>query len=115
MRLTDEQWNILAPMFAAKPRLDHRGGGNRRNPREVLEGILWILKTGAQWKYLPKEYPPYQTCHRWFQTWQESGLIEQALELIAEDMEERGKIKLDECFIDGSFASAKKGALVLAR
>ncbi|RRD66711.1 transposase, partial [Desulfovibrio sp. OH1186_COT-070] len=36
-------------------------------PRAILNGILWILRTGAPWKDLPERYPPYQTCHRWFQ------------------------------------------------
>jgi transposase len=101
-------------MFAPRERLDHRGRP-RRDPREVLEGILWILKTGAQWKQLPNEYPPYQTCHRWFQRWREEGLIDTTLVLMAEDMEDRGKIKVEECFIDGTFSSAKKGAWRLAQ
>lgn len=63
MRLTNEQWNILAPILKKPPRLDERGRP-RRDDLEVLEGILWVLKTGAQWKALPREYPPYQTCHR---------------------------------------------------
>jgi transposase len=114
MRLTNEQWNIIAPLFTEKASLDRRGMP-RRDPREVLEGILWILKTGAQWKQLPREYPPYQTCHRWFQRWREEGRIESVLVFLAQDMEDRGKIKLEECFIDGTFASAKKGAIRLAR
>jgi transposase len=114
MRLTNEQWNIIAPLFAVKPRLDPRGKP-RRDPREVLEGILWVLKTGAQWKQLPRDYPPYQTCHRWFQRWREEGRIDSVLVFLAQDMERRGKIKLAECFIDGSFAPAKKGAMRLVR
>jgi putative transposase of IS4/5 family DUF4096 len=46
MRITNEQWNILAPMLKKLPRLDGRGRP-RRDDREVLEGILWVLKTGA--------------------------------------------------------------------
>ncbi len=111
MFLTNEQWSVLAPVLQ-KRNLDGRGRP-RRDDREVLEGILWVLKTGAQWKHLPKTYPPYQTCHRRFQWWVQCGLIDHILEALAMDMEERGKIKLRSCFLDGTFAGAKKGDLVL--
>jgi transposase len=42
-------------------------GRKPRDPREVLNGILWVLRTGAPWKDLPGRYPPRQTCHRRFQ------------------------------------------------
>ena len=82
-----------------------------RNSREVLNGILWILRTGAHWSELPDSYPPYQTCHRRFQQWVKQGVIDCILEALAEDLERRGHINLDECFIDGSFFSAKKGGM----
>lgn len=47
MFITNEQWNAIAGFFAPPIRLDKRGG-KRKDPREVLEGIIWILKTGAQ-------------------------------------------------------------------
>ena len=73
-QLTNEQWNIPAPMLKKPPRLDGRGRP-RRDDREVLEGILWVLKTGAQWKALPREYPPYQTCHHRLQEWRDRNRI----------------------------------------
>ncbi len=114
MKLTNEQWNIIEPLLRKPPRLDKRGKA-RKNNRDVLEGILWILKTGAQWRELPERYPSYQTCHRRLQEWRDRGIFEKILYVIAKDMEKRGKIKLKECFIDGTFASAKKGALLWAR
>ena len=59
-------------------------------------------------------YPPYQTCHRRFQQWQRSGLLTRLLQTLAEDLRDRGKLDLSEAFIDASFSSAKKGALVSA-
>lgn len=112
MYITNEQWNIVEPLIP-KHRCSFDGRGRpRRNDREVLEGILWILKTGARWKDLPREYPPHQTCHRRLQEWVRRGVIHGILTAIAQDMELRGKIDLSECFIDGTFASAKKGARV---
>jgi transposase len=40
---------------------------------------VWILRTGAPWKDLPVQYPPYQTCHRWFQKWVQQGVFEKIL------------------------------------
>ena len=45
-----------------------------RDNREVLDGILWVLRTGAPWRDLPKKYPSYQTCHRRFQQWSSDGI-----------------------------------------
>ena len=80
-----------------------------RESRDVLNGILWILRTGAHWQEMPDRYPPYQTCHRRFQRWVKQGVMDCILESLAEDLERRGKINLNECFIDGSFSAAKKG------
>lgn len=66
MKLTDLQWNLIAPLFeTATP--EPKVGRPATPAREVLNGVLWILRTGARWKDLPREYPPYQTCHRRFQ------------------------------------------------
>jgi transposase len=115
MDLTDEQWTRLETLIPSpKDRPDPRGR-SRRNPKEVLNGILWILRTGAPWKDLPDRYPPYQTCHRWFQTWSKGGIFEEILLTLAEDLRDRGGIDIREAFIDGSFAPAKKGGLESGR
>ena len=84
-------------------------------PRAILNGILWILRTGAPWKDLPERYPPYQTCHRWFQRWRKEGVFDTVLLALADDLRERGKLDLREAFIDGTFAPAKKGAVPLVK
>src|SRR5690606_1395956 len=95
----------------ALPRRPDSRGRPWRDSREVLNGILWVLRTGAQWSEMPGRYPPYQTCHRRFQQWRKAGVMDRLLEALARDLEDRGKLKLEECFIDGSFSAAKKGAL----
>jgi transposase len=109
MDLTEEQWEILEPLIPTPPRREDGRGRPWRDPRDVLNGILWILRTGAPWKDLPERYPPYQTCHRRFQKWIEQGVLGTVLEALAEDLEERGGIDLSECYIDGTFVTAKKG------
>jgi transposase len=110
MDLTDEQWKVLDPLIGEMPRRGDGRGRPWRSSREVLNGILWILRTGAQWADLPERYPPYQTCHRRFQRWVCEGTLEQVLEALAHDLKGRGRLDLSECFIDGAFVVAKKGA-----
>ncbi len=69
MELTDAQWAHIEPLIPKPRRRKDRRGRPWREPREVLGGILWVLRTGAPWKDLPEPYPPYQTCHRRFQHW----------------------------------------------
>jgi len=115
MDLTDEQWEVLKTLIPDPPRRADGRGRPWRDPRDVLNGILWILRTGAPWHDLPERYPPYQTCHRRFQVWVEEGTLSRILEALAEDLKERGELDLSECFIDGTFVVAKKGDSVLER
>ena len=114
MDLTEAQWEKLKPLLAPKRRSDGRGRP-WRDARVVLNGVLWVLRTGAPWHDLPECYPPYQTCHRRFQQWQRDGTLTRLLHALAEDLRARGKLDLSETFIDASFSSAKKGALLSAR
>jgi len=109
MDLTDAQWQVLEPLIPST-RTDPRGR-SRRPPRDVLNGILWILRTGAQWQDLPARYPPKSTCHRWHQRWSKDGVFDDILLALAEDLRDRGGFDLSEAFIDGTFSPAKKGGL----
>ena len=115
MDLTEEQWTILRPLI---PEPKAREGQKGRPPvpaRAVLDGILWILRTGAPWADMPGRYPPYQTCHRRFQQWNRDGTLKNILHALAQDLLERGEIDIGECFIDGTFVSAKKGGFALEK
>ena len=108
--LSDEQWSVIESLF---PKRERRGDGRGRpskDDRAVMNGILWILRSGARWQDLPERFVSYQTCHRRFQQWVRSGTLRTVLEALAEDLRRRGKLDLAECFIDGTFVGAKKGA-----
>ena len=77
--------------------------------REVLEAVLWILNTGAQWHMLPQCYPNYKTVHRRFQQWCEREVLREVLTQLANVLREQGDIDERESFIDACFASAKGG------
>ncbi len=109
MDLTDEQWNVLQPLIPVPPKRPDGRGRPRKDARAVLNGILWILRTGAQWEDLPRRYPSKSTCHLRFQEWCRHGTLEAILRALARDLEERGEICVEESFIDGMFVPAKKG------
>lgn len=111
--LTDEQWAILEPLFQ-----EERTGAGRpqvHTDREVLNGILWVLRTGAAWMDLPDRFPSSSTCYRRFSKWVKDGRLKKILEALARHLEDKGLINLEECFIDGTFVVAKKGGQKLER
>jgi transposase len=109
MDLTNEQWEVLEPPIPDPVRRADGRGRPWRDRRDVLNGILWVLRTGAPWRDLPERYPSYQTCHRRFQRWNEEGVLDEILRALCEDLKGHGGLDLSECFIDGTFVSAKKG------
>lgn len=113
--LQDGQWALIEPLLPTVQQRDDGRGRPRCDNRAVLNGILWILRSGARWKDLPERFPSYQTCHRRFQQWVDDETLSKILRCLAEDLKRRGKIDVEECFIDGTFASAKKGAVELGK
>jgi hypothetical protein len=77
--------------------------------RAVLEVVLWILNTGAQWHMLPQYYPNYTTVHRRFQQWCEREVRRELLTQLANTLREEDAIDERESFIDATFAAAKGG------
>jgi transposase len=115
MELTKAQWDLISPLVKAAEPKRIVSGRPRVSDEMILNGILWICRTGAPWKDMPGRYPPYQTCHRRYQEWVRKGVWVKILSKLSLDLKKRGKMDLAETFIDGSFAAAKKGALELAK
>ena len=110
MDLTNEQWSVIESLLPKPVKRADGKGRPRVDDRTILNGILWVMRTGAPWHDMPNRYPPYQTCHRRFQEWVRSDTFEKILRTLVEDVKERGDLDLTECFIDGTFVMAKKGA-----
>ena len=109
--LSDEQWELIGPLFPEpRRRKDNRGRPWAEN-RACLEGILWVLQTGAAWRFLPDEYPSPSTCWRRLKQWEEAGIWLHAWRTLLGALDAEGLLKWDEAFLDGSFAPAKKGAM----
>lgn len=115
MDLTDEQWKVIETILPEDPVRDDGRGRPWSDRRKVLNGMLWILRTGAPWQDLPPRYGPYQTAHRRFQNWVRSGVIEKILLALAQHLQEAGGLDLKECFVDGTFVPAKKGGAWLGK
>ncbi|MGX9726663.1 MAG: transposase [Candidatus Electronema sp. VV] len=72
-------------------------GRKPRDPRETLNGILWVLRTCSPWKGFPDRYPPPQTClAALFQEWSRHGVFQQIIRELAADSQERGGLDLRE-------------------
>ena len=108
MQITDAQWARFSRYIPKAKRREDGRGRPRRDARAVLEGILWILYSGAPWHRLPKDYPPYQTCHRYFQTWTRKDVFRRLLSGLA-NQQHQGLVRTQPHFVDASFAPAKKG------
>ena len=108
-KLTDKQWGLVEkqlPRATPKP----KGGRPRVSDRQCFEGILWILWTGAPWSELPRQYGSPSTVWRRLRAWEEADVFLNLWRAFLAQLNDRQKIRWDECFADGSFAPAKKGA-----
>jgi transposase len=77
--LTDEEWALVAPLIPPA-----RRGGRKRSVvvRNVLDAIFYVLATGCQWKFLPKDLPPKSTVHSYFMLWDWDGTLERIHEAL---------------------------------
>src|SRR5512140_1616659 len=109
LRLRDDQWERIREHFPEEQLPEGRPGRKPVPARAILEGVLWILNTGAQWYMLPQCYPNYKTVHRRFQQWCEREVLREILTQLANTLREEGEIDERESFIDATFAAAKGG------
>ena len=101
-RLTDEQWERIRDFFDPPAAT----GRPQRNRRAVMDGIVWILRTGSPWRDLPRAFGPWQTVWRLFDRWNQDGTLDAILQ------ELQGEIEIDEelwC-IDGTVVRAARCA-----
>jgi transposase len=76
--LADYEWAAIEPMLPKKPR-----GVPRVNDRRVLNGIFWVLRSGAPWRDLPEAFGPYTTCHNRFVRWRRTGVWSRIVDALA--------------------------------
>ena len=87
--LTDAEWALIAPHMPAVKRLGRPG---QTELRSVLDAILYIARTGCQWRMLPKDFPPFTTVQGYFYDWRDDGLFEKInFELLLQAREAAGR------------------------
>jgi transposase len=77
--LTDFEWRVIAPLLPNKPR-----GVPRVDDRRVLNGIFWVLRTGAPWRALAKEFGPPTTCYNRFVRWRKAGVWDRIMAAVSQ-------------------------------
>lgn len=85
--LSNEQWKQLEPLLppqkprTGRPNVDHR---------RIINGILWILRTGAPWRDLPERYGPWRTVASRFYRWRRAGVFDELLSSLQKQADEAG-------------------------
>ncbi len=111
--LTEEQWNRLEPLL---PPEKPETGRPAKEHRTIINGILWILGTGAPWRDLPVNYGPWSTVASRFYRWRKAGIWDKVLAKLQQDADVAGQMDWEVHYVDGTnirahqhAAGAKKG------
>src|SRR5918911_5121472 len=103
--LTDAPWAVLAPLLPPR----NRRGRPRADDRRTINGILWVLRTGARWADLPRRYGAASTCHARLQRWQREGVWERLWRTLLSRLDEHHGLDWRRGHLDATFIPAKKG------
>jgi len=113
--LTDDEWNLIEPLIPP----GRRGGAKRTViMREVVNGLMYILSTGCQWRAIPKDLPPKSTVHGYFDLWAYDGTLDRIHHTLYERCREQVHLEASPtaAIIDSqSVKSAEKGGPALIR
>ena len=104
--LTDQQWERLEPLL---PRRE-KTGRPPKDHRLVINGILWVLRTGAPWRDLPERYGPWQTVYSCFYRWQMQRICDQIFAAAQERADAAGDLDWDIHYVDGTTVCAHQHA-----
>ena len=104
--LTDEQFEAIADLMPA----NGRRGGQWNDHRTTLNGIFWVLHTGAQWREVPERYGPCQSVYDRFNRWRKDGMFDRILQRLQYRLDQQGRIDWDLWCVDGSNIRASRSA-----
>jgi transposase len=105
--LTDEQWVLVEPQV---PRSKARTGRPASDRRQMLNGIFWILGTGAPWRDLPERFGPWQTVYDHFRNWRRQGVFAKVIDALQIKLDNRGLIDWELWCVDGASVRATRAA-----
>lgn len=104
--LSDEQWQQIADLLPC----NGQRGGQWKNHRLMVDGILWILHDGGRWRNLPERFGPWQTVYDRFRKWCRDGLWDRVLRRLQARMIHNGEIDWSLFAIDGTVIRAHQSA-----
>jgi transposase len=105
--ITNEQWKRLRPLL---PPQKPKTGRPAKNHRVVVNGILWLMRTGAPWRDLPTEYGPWQTVASRFYRWRRAGVWEHILQTLQQQTDANGQIDWEKHYLDSTVIRAHQHA-----
>ena len=79
--ITSKEWERIKGLFPA----ERTGKRGRQSNRDMLNGMLWIARSGAQWRELPSCYGPWQSVYSRFAKWRDSGILEKVFRTLSSD------------------------------
>src|SRR3954469_1021315 len=108
--VTDELWNEVAPLLPQEPPKP-KGGRPRLPDRAALTGIIFVLRTGIPWEWLPQEMGcgSGMTCWRRLHAWQEAGVWHRLHQVLLNRLGKQGQIDWSRASVDSTSVRAKKG------
>lgn len=108
--LTDDEWNRIADLLP--PESTGKQGRPRKSNRMILNGMVWIARSGAPWRDLPERYGPWETVYSRFRKWIEDGILDNIFHSLSLDAE-LGELSMDASIVQAhqDSAGAKKGGL----
>jgi transposase len=105
--LTDQQWERLQPLL---PPQKPKTGGPAADHRRVINGILWVLRTGAPWRDLRERYGSWSTVASRFYRWTRAGIRDRVLAALQAQADESGQLNWEVHFVDGTIVRAHQHA-----
>jgi transposase len=108
--LSDQQWTRIAPLFRCPRAHPGMAGRPPSDHRTIVNGILWILHTGAPWRDLPERFGPWQTVFYRFNGWRRDGTWCRIVTSLLDELDDKGLIDHDLWCIDGSVIRASRAA-----
>ena len=105
--LTDQHWQRLEPLLP--PQKPHTGRPNEDH-RTIINGILWILRTGAPWRDLPKRYGKHGTVSSRFYRWRIAGIWDRVFEAVQAQADAEGRLDWEIHYVDGTTIRAHQHA-----
>ena len=109
--LSDAAWALIGPLLPQPKSGPGRRGRPAKSARTMLNGVLWLLRTGAPWRDLPRfRFGPWQTVYTRFSCWRAEGVIDRLVEGLQGQLNEDGAIDWNLWCVDGSVSRAARCA-----